>query len=224
MERKKTGDFRPSGLPEHPHLPSSSSDRFPVLSLDDIRRELKSDDIHEVSRGAYELRRIAQRGDPIGPVLHLASSKLRMLLDKGAAPPEVKQSMPVPKEGGWARVYLAESMMLAAKNGQDIDAALPLMPLALECQDVHVRNFSILALGYHARNGGEIMLYVELVARHLSEPMPMNREAAVWTLKEAAVRGRLEAHAVLLALGSRKDDDVFVSDVRACCHEVLRKA
>ncbi len=222
MERKKSGDVRPPGLSaEPPASRYASSDRlYEDLSVGDAVAKLRSRENQTLARGAYELRCLALKGEDMGPALLPIASTLRSLLAGGAAP-SLKQSMAVLKEGSSARVHLSECVMLSAKNGADISEALSVMPSALECQDIHVRNFSILALGYHARNGGDVQLYIEIVAKHLSEPMPMNREAALWMLKEAASKGKLQAHQVLLSLGNSREDDPNMAELRSRCHEVL---
>ncbi len=225
MERRKNADVRPSGpISEPPAGRHASSDRlYEDLTVADAVAKLRSREHQTLARGAYELRCLALKGEDMGPALLPIASTLRLLLSAGAAP-SVRQSMAVPKEGSSARVHLAECVMIAAKNGLDISDALSVMPAALDCQDIHVRNFAILALGYHARNGGDVQLYVELVAGHLSEPMPMNREASLWMLSEAASKGKLQAHQVLLALGSPRDDGPSAADLRSRCHEILGKA
>jgi hypothetical protein len=50
----------------------------------------------------------------------------------------------------------------------------------------------------------------------------MNREAALWTLKQYATKGKMEAHAVLLALGPEGKDDLTTSEVRDCCKDAMR--
>ncbi len=215
---RKIHDLRPSGPPSE--FPRSRL--FDSLNIEDAMEKLRGGQSAMVSRGAYELRCIALREEDLFMAIPLISSTLRVLLNgRPSTSPTPRQSMTVPREGSSARVHLAECLRLAAKGGTDISEALPLMPLMLECQDIHVRNFSILALGYHTRNNRDTHLYVDLVVKHLREPIPMNREASVWMLKEYASKGKMHAHQVLLALGNGKEDDPGSADVRTCCLEIL---
>ena len=226
MDRKKIP--RPSGpLTEPPRLPQVSVERKPVPDiLREARSKLLGDDLRTIAQGAFELRGLAIRGEDISMALPLIPSRLRLALgaqkEKVSNPPPLT-SMRVPKEGA-AKVYLSECLMLAAKNGMDISCALTVVSVAMADSDIHVRNNILLALGYHSKNGGDISLYIDLIAPFLSDVIPMNREAAVWTLKQYASKGTMQAHAVLLAIGPEDKDDIFSSDVRECCNEAMRRS
>ncbi|MEW6722012.1 MAG: hypothetical protein AB1324_02010 [Candidatus Micrarchaeota archaeon] len=203
-KRPKLTLVGPESKPSLP-APHFSSDRLAsVATLSEARADLLSDE--NITKGAWELRRLAEKGEDISSVLPSIPPRLRFAI----------------KNKLQAKVYLTDVLLILAKEGADIGPALSVAPACLSDDDFHVRNRMLLALGHCCGFGGDISDFIETVVPYLGDVAPGNREAAVWTLNVYASRGKHEAHHLLMSLGPEGLDDVNSADVRMTCLRVLK--
>lgn len=173
----------------------------PEISRTEMRLKLLSGDPHKIEAAAWDIYCAAKEGKDISPLFGLLSYAMK------------------PEYNAMTRFRIIDSICNAAKSGYDIDDALLAVERALKSAEANVRKSGITALGNHAKNGGDIYMYLEMLIGMLHDVFPMNREAASDALKTYASQGFEQAHNVRMLI--ERSDDFAVEAVRLHCEAVL---